>query len=224
MTNKNHALFIFTKKTPWMQRISDLVRSGHHHYIQGQIDPVKVKFLAQKFSMNFETGLSKLEQSRKRKKGSASFRFLAWHDEKNNVVHWILVGTEGEMPKEGGRENWQDATSKNRIHIVGGYELVRLTKPDEPKPTWTWRYSKSHIQDLRDSVIRSIRNKRDDLLRQLIYEIWRTPGFAGARCQVKSIAMLIKNEWQRSRSGLELPEIPARLGYIRRIKDVGYLI
>jgi hypothetical protein len=222
--SKNHALFIFTKKTPWMQRISDLVRTGHHHYIQGQIPLDKAKFLAKKFSDLYETGLSKLDQSRKRKNGFASFRFLAWFDEHNNIVHWILCRTEGQTPDSAKREKWQDATSKNRIHISGGYELVRLTKPAEPKPVWTWRYTKSHYEGFRESILRIIRTKHDEQLKELIHEIWRTPGFAGARDQVKSIAKLIISEWKRSRNGLPLPEIPKRIGYVRRIPDVGYIL
>lgn len=223
--SKNHALFIFTKKTPWMQRISDLLRTGHHHYIQGQISTEKVKFLAQKFSDLYETGLPKLDQSRKRKNGFASFRFLAWHDETNNVVHWILCRTEGQIPDNAKREKWQDATNnKTRLHLVGGYELVRLTKVNEPKPVWTWRYTKSHYEGFRDSILRMIRNKSDFELSQLIFQIWRTPGFAGARDQVKSIAKLIIGEWKRSRGGQSLPEIPKRIGYVRRIPDVGYIL
>lgn len=224
MNNKNHALFIFDKKTPWMQRISDYVRLGHVYFICGQIEPSKVKFLSEKFAKNYETGLSKLEQSRKRKNGFASFKFLAWNEENANIVHWILCRTEGTLPDIGTREKWQDATSKTRLHITGGYELVRLTKPEEPKPTWTWRYSKTHYEDLRESVLRALRNKRDDLLNQLIHEIWRTPGFAGARTQVKAIGKLIKQEWKRVRSADKFPEIPTRIGYVRRIKDVGHVL
>lgn len=222
--SKNHALFIFVKKTPWMQRISDLVRTGHHHYIQGQIPLNKAKFLAQKFSDYYETGLSKLDQSRKRKNGFASFRFLAWFDEHNDIVHWILCRTEGQFPDSAKREKWQDATSKNRIHVPGGYELLRLTKPTEPKPVWTWRYTKSHYEGFRESILRIIRTKHDEQLKVLIHEIWRTPGFAGARDQVRSIAKLIIGEWNRSRVGQPMPEIPKRIGYVRRIADVGYIL
>lgn len=224
MKTLNHALFVFTKKTAWMQRISDVIRTGHHEYIFGQISLEKSKFLAEKFSKHYDTGLSKLEQSRKRKKGEASFRWLAWLDENTTIVHWVLCKTTGKVPDEALREKWQDATSKTRLHVVGGYELVRLTKPEEPKPTWTWRYSKSHYEGLRDSLIRAIRNHRDDELRQLIHDIWRTPGFSGARDQVKQIKTLIKAEWKRSRGSDPLPEIPERIGYVRRLSDMGKVL
>ena len=221
MLKPNHALFVFSKKTAWMQRIADVVRTGHHDYVLGQIAVEKAKFLAEKFSKHYDTGLSKLEQSRKRKRGEASFRWLAWHDESTAVVHWVLCKTAGLAPEEASREKWQDASSKSRLHIVGGYELLRLTKPQEPKPTWTWRYSKGHYEGLRDSLIRTIRTRRDDELRQLIHEIWRTPGFAGARDQVKQIKDLIKSEWTRGRGAENLPEIPERIGYVRRLADRG---
>jgi hypothetical protein len=186
MNHKNKALFIFNKKGPWMQRISDLICTGHIFYISGQVEIGKVKSLADKFAKNYETGLSKMEQSRKRKNGFASFRFLAWQEDKNEIVHWVLCRTDGIIPEVGNKEKWQDATGKSRLNISGGYELVRLTKPNEPKPTWTWRYNKNHYESLRENVLRVIRNRRDDLLKQLIHEIWRTPGFAGARMQVKA--------------------------------------
>lgn len=200
-----------------------MVRTGHVFYIYGQIPSAKAKRMGQKFSTLYETGLGKLEQSRKRKRGQASFRWLAWLDEPNEIVHWVLCRTEGECPPEAGTENWQNALDQ-KLRIVGGYELVKLNKAKEPNPVWTWRYTMGHYDNLRDSLIRHIRTRRDDLLHQLIHEVWRTPGFAGARDQVKKIKKMIVSDWKRTRGGDPLPEIPERIGYVRRLKDVGHVL
>jgi hypothetical protein len=75
---------------------------------------------------------------------------------------------------------------------------------------------------LRSQFIACIRQKRDRDLAQLIHTTWRTPGFHGAREQVKKFSDLIKAEWKRSRGADEaIPEIPGRIGYVRRLPDVG---
>jgi hypothetical protein len=97
-----------------------------------------------------------------------------------------------------------------------------LTKPGADHPVWTWRYTRTRYEELREAVVQSIRRKRDDELRQLIHTLWRSPGFSGIREQVKKIADVIRSEWKRTRSNSEtMPEIPARLGYVRRLPDVG---
>ncbi|BBP02504.1 hypothetical protein [Sulfuriferula nivalis] len=216
----NHALFLFDKKTAWMQRLADLSRYGYSFYIQGQISREKAYFMAEKFALFYGTGLGRMEQSRLRKQGQATFRFLAWHDEKNDVVHWVLLRTDGSTPEQAARENWRSLVD-DRLVVVGGYELVRVTKVGTKKPVWTWRYTKAHYAALRESLIGDIRGHRDLLTKQLIHEIWRTPGFSAAREQVKQLKTLILAEWKRSRGTDPLPEIPARLGYVRKLADKG---
>ncbi len=50
--------------------------------------------------------------------------------------------------------------------------------------------------------------------------IWRSPGFAGVREQVKKFADLIEKEWSRSGVG-DMPPLPKGLGYVRRLPDKG---
>ena len=66
----------------------------------------------------------------------------------------------------------------------------------------------------------AIRTKNDEQLRQVIYNLYRSPSFGGVREQVKSAASLIKEEWKRTRGTKEgMPEIPKALGYVRRLAD-----
>ena len=210
--------FILTKKTVFMQRISDLVRTGHNHYVQGVIPLEKAGFLAAKFEQRFHVQRNKLEASRARKRGEHSARLLFWLPDESLQVHWILLFSPGSVIDDS--EKWRYALS-DRIQITG-YELVRLTKPGADHPAWTWRYTRNQYELLRTAVVLAIRRKRDDELRQLIHTLWRSPGFAGTRAQVKKVADVIRAEWKRTRGKNEtMPEIPTRLGYVRRLADTG---
>lgn len=202
-----------------MQRLADVVRSGHYWYVAGQIHPDKAGYLAGKLDALYGVGLSRLEQSRKRARGQASFRLLMLAEANQDHLSWWLLKTDGEAPPEAGRERWRNALADRIEHT--GYELLRQTRAGSSKPAWTWRYVKTREQSLRDCLIRAIRTKRDDELRQMIQTIWRTPGFAAARDQVKKMKTLILSEWKRFRNKDPLPVLPERLGYVRRLPDYG---
>ena len=211
-------LFVFTKKTAYMQRISDLVRPGHSSYVQGRISFDKAGALIKKFEQRYSISRTKLEASRARRVGLSSTRLLLLHQEGQTELDWILLHHRGDELDT--NEKWRDAIT-DRINLTG-YELVRLTKPAEPRPVWTWRYSRLRYDDLRNEFIECIRQRRQRDLEQLINTTWRSPGFHGVREQVKKLRELIKAEWKRSRrSTEELPVIPERIGYLRRIPDVG---
>lgn len=211
--------FIFTKKTALMQRLADLARTGHVHYVRGEILPERAGYMAGKMDERFYVGLTRLEQSRRRKQGFSTFRLLILHQEGHPKLTWFLLRTDGKLPAPAEHEKWRNLLV-DRIRLTG-YELVRHTRPGATAPAWTWRYEKDHAQGLRDALLRAIRSKRDDELRQLIHEIWRTPGFAAARDQVKKFRQLILAEWKRSRGTDPKPEIPRQVGYVRRLPDVG---
>ncbi len=211
--------FVFTKKTVLMQRLADLIRTGHHHYVTGAIPLEKAAGLATKLDGFYDVDQGKLAASRQRKKGDASFRLLMFLPDGETNLLWFLIRTDGETPEAATREKWRNEVD-DRIQLTG-YELVRLPRVGSKNPAYTWRYEKSQHDDLRNGLLQAIRTKRDDQVRQLIHTLWRTPGFAGARGQVKKFGDLIKAEWKRSRGSDEMPEIPTRLGYVRRLADKG---
>lgn len=210
--------FVFTKKAPFMQRVGDLVRSGHTSYIQGRVSVDKAGFLAGKFESRFSICRDNLEASRARRKGLSTSRLILLEQKADEDLSWILLHRHGaELDRS---EKWRDAL-KDRVNITG-FELVRITKPEEPKPVWTWRYSRKRHDEIREEFIMLIRQRRDADLERMIETVWRTPGFAGARDQVKKIKDLILSEWRRSRRVGQLPPtFPERMGYLRRIPDVG---
>lgn len=214
---------VLTKKSVFMQRLADLVRTGHVKFVQGVLVAEKAAALAAKLDGVYHVTAPLRQQSRRRQRADAGARLVMWSPaiEDQAPVHWVLLVSAGRLP-DGSRETWRDALSKATRLEVDGYELVRLTKPEEPRPVWTWRYTAAREQAWRESVIQAIRTRRDADLRQHIHNLWRSPGFAGIRVQVKKIAALIRSEWKRVRSAEEtMPKIPARIGYVRRLPDVG---
>ena len=212
--------FVFTKKTTLMQRLSDYLRHGYQQYVEGTISKEKAGWFCGKQHLRYGVADDRFSTSRKRKLGKAVFHLLVLAIEGEENLRWWLLRTEGETFYETGHElGWRDAL-KDRINLTG-YELLRLAKIGVKNPVWTWRYSADRYEGIRESILRAIRTKRDDELRQLIKSIFATPGFAGARDQVKKLAALIRHEWKRSRGSDQMPEIPSRLAYVRRIPDRG---
>lgn len=212
--------FVLRHRATVMQRLADLVRSGHRHYVAGSVPLEKAPMLAGKFVALYQVDQHRMQASRQRSAGQASFRLLMHGQPDASEIGWWLLRTDGAMPAPAMRERWHDALV-NRLHL-GGYELVRQTRQGASAPAWTWRYTQAQEQGLRGALIRAIRNQRDDELRQLIDSIHRTPGFAGARAQVKRMRDLIHTEWQRVHGhGQPVPGMPERLGYVQRLPDVG---
>lgn len=219
MKPKHFDQFIHIHKKSFLQRIADLSRTGHRRYVLGMVPIERAGALAEKFQLRFKIDVDKCVASRMRKSGQATTRLLMYLPSPDaEEVMWILLQCPGDVADRS--ERWRDALS-DRI-LITGYELVRLTKPQENHPTWTWRYTKEREAELRDEIIRCIRSRQDQLLEQLIHTIYGTPGFAGARAQVKKMADLIRKEWKTRRKLSDImPAIPERLGYLQRVADHG---
>ncbi len=210
--------FVFTYKTPFMQRIADIVRAGHTQYIMGTIPLSKAGFLAHKFENQFHTWRSKLQACRAKKDGEANARLLFLHQAGDDHLTWVLLFQLGTKPDQSGQK-WRNAFT-DKI-VITGYELVRHTRKGSKKPAWTWRYTQKQYDLIRESIVQAIRNKQDMDLRQLIQSISRSPGFALVRQQVKKLNDLIQSEWKRRRAKNDpMPELPHH-GYTRRLENRG---
>ncbi|MCG9066316.1 hypothetical protein LH425_15105 [Laribacter hongkongensis] len=226
--------FVFTKKTVLMQRAADLARAGYTHWVGGVTTLDKLQALADKFADRYRIDRDKSNAYKATQRGEAVARLLSWCDEKSPRVHWVLMlkpekakTDDGTIKRRGGgvvldqSEKWRDLTTAGGRLTLTGYELVRETKEGKAAPAWTWRYSKTRLDDLRSQIINAIRNKADAELAILIRDTWATPGFAGARKQVKDIELLIKAEWKRASRKADSLKLPEHLGYLRRLPDVG---
>ncbi len=219
--------FVFTKKTVFMQRISDAVVNGSVRYIQGTIPVSKAGFFAAKMKDRYDYDLSYKQASRMRKLGYATSRLHFWHPKKGCLeLHWILLATKGKFKDGVGLdENWLDPTYKNGRISVTNYRLVRIPSEFDTKPRWSWRYTRASYDGLRNNIVNAIRTKNDERLRQIIYNMYRSPCFGGGREQIKSAVSLIKDEWKRTRGSKEgMPEMPKLIGYVRRLEDKGVML
>jgi hypothetical protein len=216
--------FVFTKKTVFMQRIADAVSKGATRYIQGVVPIGKAGVLASKFDKSYFCGLTVQKAFQARKKGLATGKLYFWQeDTKQDALHWILLVTDGQF-QEGidGDEKWCDPKMDKQRVAVTNYNLVRVVTKFDSKPRWTWRYTRASYDSLGVNIIEIIRVKKDKKLKEIITQLWRSPGFSGIREQVKILQKLIITEWKRSRRENEvMPTIPAHLGYVRKLPDKG---
>ncbi len=217
-------IWVFTLKSSFMQRIADYVRTGHQAYISGVTDTRKIFDTWEKLVHNNPVFDDKLKAFRARERGEATGRLLLYMNPRSpEKIFWFLLvhGKKEQLPKG---ENWKHAEDHhNRIHLTG-YELVRVTKEGLKKPVWTWRYTRERYEDLRDSMVLSIRSNRDQDFKNLIQKIFGTMGFSGSREQAKNLATLAKEEWKRRRQNDEMPDIPRGIGWIRRKEDKGVFL
>lgn len=217
-------IWVFTQKSAFMQRVADYVRTGHQAYIKGKTDTSKIFKTFDKLVANNPVFDDKLKAFRARERGEATGRLLMYMDKKApEVIHWFLLvhGKSDQLPTA---EKWLHAEDKHNRIVFTGYELLRVTKEGQKKPSWTWRYNDERYQNLRDSLVMSIRSRRDQDLKILIEKLFGTMGFSGSREQAKELLKLIKNEWERRRSGEEMPELPKMIYWVRRKADSGIFL
>lgn len=216
--------FVFTKKTIFMQRISDAVASGSTRYIQGVIPVEKAGFFAAKIYSRYECSVYGVQALRKRRAGFATAKLYFWHPKREEPnLHWILLVSDGKFKDGvGDDEKWRDPKADKQRIQVSNYQLVRIITEFDKKPRWSWRYTRASYDGFKLNIVSAIRAKNDEHLRQIIHSLWRSAGFGGVREQVKKLGVLIREEWKRTRGSKEgMPEIPKAHGYVRRLKDKG---
>jgi hypothetical protein len=217
-------IWVFTSKAAFMQRIADYVRTGHQAYIQGLTAAEKMHATWGRLAMDHPVFDDKLKAFRAREKGEPTGRLLMYQNlQQPDQIHWILL-IHGRKDQLTPGEKWRHAEDPHARIQLTGYELLRVTKEGQKKPSWTWRYSSQRYQDLRDSLVQAIRSRRDQDLKNLILAIFGTMGFSGSREQGKALASLMKEEWKKRRPGEEMPETPKLIGWVRRRADTGVFL
>lgn len=84
----------------------------------------------------------------------------------------------------------------------------------------TWRMTERKNQAWRDSIIDAVRKSSNRSIEVLIYQLWSSPGFSGIRSQIGKLAALYRAEVKRA-SRKDVPVLPKKLGYVRRLKNQG---
>ena len=217
-------IWVFTQKAAFMQRVADYVRTGHQAYIRGVTATETIFNTYEKLVRNNPVFDDKLKAFRAREQGLPTGRLLMYQSQKSpEKIHWFLLihGKKDQLPPG---EKWLHAEDKHHRVMFTGYELVRVTKEGQTKPSWTWRYESQRFQDLRNAMVSAIRSSRDQDLKILIDTIFGTMGFSGSREQAKSLSVLMKTEWERRRPGETMPPVPKGIGWIRRKADKGIFL
>lgn len=210
---------VLLHKSTFMQRISDYVRFGFTDYVDGVVRSERASAFVRKMARYYRTDLGSDRNHRARSKaGGEGCAILLLHAGAPDALSWILMVTPGQHPARV-LERLRCALERDeRIVVQGDYELVRYTRAGA-RPSFTWRMTEQTYRGVRARVIECVRKKDDEALRQLIYSLYRVPGFAGARRQVGKAVTLLRAEWKRGGRGCRAVTLPTRLPYVARLKS-----
>lgn len=199
-----------------MQKLSDYVRHGYVFWTSGTIEASKAAALVRKFCRYYAIDLDRNRRARAKKRGEGCAVFLAWPSSPG-VLTWFLLVTQGDHPAHS-LEKLRNALEPAGRLTLTGYELVRATRPGADKPALTWRMTSETYESWRTRIIDTVRRGDALTVRQSIASLYRVPGFAGSRAQVKKCLTLFKAEWKRTKSKEPFPTTPRFLAYVRRLE------
>lgn len=134
-------------------------------------------------------------------------------------LFWVLLVTSGTNPAHKLERLYSAYDPEHRI-VVGTYELLRTSRAGQSKPSLSWRLTQADFDDRRRFIIDTVRRGSTYDVRRLITSLYRSPGFAPIRQQVRKCCALIRSEYKRSRPNELLPEFPTVLPYVSRLRAV----
>ena len=207
---------IFISKIGFMQRISDWVRVGYTHWASGTVSREKAAHLVRKFERNYFVAQDKNQRFKAKKVNEGCASLLLWASAPG-VLTWILLLTAAEHPAHAA-EKLKNALAPNGRISLTGYELARHTRGAAANPSWTWRMTAANYDAWRLRILHACRAGDALTLRQAIFSLYHTPGFAQCRSQVGKLMSLFRGEWKRTRASQVFPSVPNYLPYVRRFK------
>lgn len=211
---------IFTSRPVAMQRLSDCVGNGYSAWCTGSIPAMRCVKLISKFDLNYHVLADRNERARRKRAGLGNAQLVLWFNQ--DVIRWWLLITPQAVGDHAAHslERLQNALAQEERIEIDGYELVRLSRKGQEKPSLTWRMTEHKYQGWRQSVIDTVRSRSHHSMHHMLYSLWSSPGFAGIRSQIGKIAALYRAEVKRS-GNKDAPMPPKRLSYVRRLKHDG---
>lgn len=210
---------VLLHKSSLMQKLADYVRFGFTDYVSGFVRAERAAAFVRKMSRYYRVDLGADRNHRARSKAAGEgCAVLLLYAGASHVLTWFLLVSPGPHPARLLEALKSALERRERIVVQGDYELVRHARSGV-RPSWTFKMTEQTYRGVRQRVIECVRKKDDEALRQLIYSLYRTPGFAGARQQVGKAVALLRAEWRRAGRRRARPGLPPRLPYIARLRS-----
>lgn len=230
----NSDFLVFSSRLTALQRLGDWVARGYVNWTTGLVGLERASRLVRKFAVAYGVNADRNERARRKRAGLGNAVLVLWRrTATDQTLSWWLLVTDGDHPAHLAERMRDAATTSSRI-VVDGFELVRVTpcetkcaqsrydRPRPSRPNWTWRMDSQKYADWRESIIHAVRARISDRqIHDLLHMLFSSPGFSGVRHQVGKLAVLYRSEWKRIREREDVPPLPARLGYVRRLPDEG---
>jgi len=210
---------VFVYKTSFMQQLGSFVHLGYEHWCAGFCEPSSAAAWASKAARYYRVDLDRNRRARAKKAGDGNAVLLMHELNGDGRLFWVLLVTSGTHPAHK-LERLQSAFDPDHRIAVGNYELIRTSRAGQSKPSLSWRQAQADYDDRRRLIIDTVRRGSSHDVRQLIAQLYRSPGFAPIRQQVGKCCALIRAEYKRSRPNEPLPVFPTILPYVSRLRAV----
>jgi hypothetical protein len=188
---------IARSKTAALSRVLDTVPRGYQRYTAGTVSAGKAIRLANKFHTLYRIGASPAQRLVRKRQGLANALLVLYWPEGAELVHWLLLATEGAGLEA---EQLRYVTDKPRLEWLG-YELVRHST--RGRTCWTWRRPKLEMAEHYVLLDALVKQRQQSGISAWLERLANQPGFHGVRTQTWSLCQEVR---RRGYEG-ELPYI-----------------
>jgi len=205
---------VYTRVTAVMQRMLHRVSHGYYYWASGEVPATKALQLASKFAALYAVDINDRQRAYARSKGKANAALFFYPIHNSNRLRWWLLVTDGTGAVHQ-RERLRDTRKRNeRLAWDTQYEVARGNRKGKSTPSWTWRMTPTCEDVWKKRLKKASTSSDDSLMRQAVWSLYRTPGFAGNRKQVGHLLAYAKQQWKGSRRTSDFPPCPVRLYYV----------
>ena len=184
-----------------MRRIVHHVSHAYSHYASGEVAPQKAHKLSLKFIDRYGVDRTTQQRYRAKKKGEANAHLVMLFEKDSDVISWWLLATEGQGLAHD-MEDLKDAKGRKTRIQFKGYELsVKPRKGEGLKPAWTWAMTAENKEAWRECLQVAVRARDQSLMKQALYSLKRTQGFARSRRDAFALFNETKRYWTKKRKG-----------------------
>jgi hypothetical protein len=197
---------LYAYKTAAMQTIQNAATNGYFWMNTGIVEAQSLKKLIDKMNRRYRMKRSRSAYCYDRKKGKPVVKLVTYPCSKyiNPLgFHWFLIST---LPLQ--NENLFDIRQQQIIFGMD-YHLVRQTKKEQAKPSWTWKMTKERKAIWVKHINEAIKNKKPYQLKAACLSIAAIPHFHGIRMDRKDLWKIVNGTWRRTyKQSVPVPKLP----------------